>query len=310
MLSSAAAARPRLFQCVDQLLTGTGPVLVPRVAVWAVVVVSVILLVLLVSFAIAPWHGSPLVRHEATTTVVVPDAPPPVALSAADIRRLDEPWEWFQSSNEHRDLLDRIVRMRVELGRPLLILDIGLNIGSAPWAIARVCPDCEVYGFEPIPKYFAYAAYRLPPRDYPNIHLFNYAVCDHVATGEHIWMETAANVGWNTLIAAERTATQVQVPIVCVTVDIMRESGLLPRTIDLIKIDTEGAEHLVLRGMKRTIQTHSTPKPLLYIEVGWGRTRADWAQELDAFQMLFDNGYRAYDMDQITGTSMHWITPQ
>ena len=35
----------------------------------------------------------------------------------------------------------------------------------------------------------------------------------------------------------------------------------------------------------------------------------DWAKELAAFEILFANGYEKYDMNAITGTSMHWMTP-
>jgi FkbM family methyltransferase len=223
---------------------------------------------------------------------------------------LEEPWRWFESSGEHKELLSRVQQLRAAVGRPLRILDIGLNIGSAPWAIERVCADCEVYGFEPLPKYFQFAQLKMPRERYPHIHLFNYAICDHIGA-ETIWMDTSNNVGWNTLIADEKSSTQVAVPIQCVTIDAL-VGRLLPSDplhFDLIKIDTEGAEHLVLQGMRRTIEAHPTPKPLLYIEVGWGRARKDWPQELAAFQMLFDNGYQKYDMDAITGTSMHWITP-
>jgi hypothetical protein len=124
----------------------------------------------------------------------IPAPPPTLELTQTDITRLEEPWRWFESSGEHKDLLKKVAEMRAELGRPLVILDIGLNIGSAPWAIERVCPDCIIYGFEPIPKYFAFAQLKLPRSRYPNVRLFNYAICDHVGH-EEIWMDTETNVG-------------------------------------------------------------------------------------------------------------------
>jgi len=150
---------------------------------------------------------------------------------------------------------------------------------------------------------------KLPPSKYTNVHLYNYAICDHIGE-ETIWMDTSSNVGWNTLIAAEKSASQVAVRIQCVTVDSLIAARLLPQTIDLIKIDTEGAEHMVLTGMKQTIIAHPLPKPWMYIEVGWGVARKDWKEELTAFQILFDNGYEPYDLSKITGTSMHWMTPK
>jgi hypothetical protein len=98
---------------------------------------------------------------------------------------------------------------------------------------------------------------------------------------------------------------------VCVTIDSLVESHTLAHSeFDFIKIDTEGAEHMVLQGMKNTIKKHSIPKPWMYIEVGWGNQRKDWNKELAAFQILFDNGYEYYDLSKIGGTSMHWMTPK
>jgi len=70
----------------------------------------------------------------------LPLPPPPITLNPSEISRLEEPWRWFESSGEHKDLLAKVQSLREERGRPLVLLDIGLNIGSAPWAIARICP--------------------------------------------------------------------------------------------------------------------------------------------------------------------------
>lgn len=173
-----------------------------------------------------------------------------------------------------------------------------------------MCPDCVIIGFEPIPQYFAFASLKLTPTRYPHVSIYNYAICDHIGE-ETIYMDTANNVGWNTLIAAEKTSSQVAVKIQCVTIDALVAAKIIPSAhIDLIKIDTEGAEHLVLTGMQGTIAAHVDPKPWMYIEVGWGINRKDWPAELKAFQFLFEHGYEPYDMSKITGTSMHWMTPK
>ena len=125
---------------------------------------------------------------------LLPPTPALVPLTSDQLVSLEEPWKWFERIGEHKDLVAKVQSLRSQLGRPLVILDIGLNIGTASWSIARVCPDCIVYGFEPIPTYFSFAKYKLPKETYPNVHLHNYAVCDHVGK-ENIWMETGINVG-------------------------------------------------------------------------------------------------------------------
>lgn len=248
-----------------------------------------------------------------TLSSSLPAPPPPYTLSSAELQKLEEPWGWFQRAGEHRDLVAKVKQLRQQKGRPLVIIDVGLNIGSAPWALVQsgVCEDCVVYGFEPIPKYFAFAQFKLPHTRYPNVHLFNYALCDHDGP-EQIWMDPGSNIGWNTLLSAERSGDQVSIPISCVRLDSLWSSGVFQphARVDLIKIDTEGAERMVIQGMRSMIQQHSTPKPWLYIEVGWGKSRKDWQEEIDAFEFLFHNGYHNYDISKIDGTSMHWITPK
>lgn len=76
----------------------------------------------------------------ASSSTPLPPEPTPLTLTSAQQSKLEEPWRWFETSGEHKDLVKQITNMRQELGRPLVILDIGLNIGSAPYAITKICP--------------------------------------------------------------------------------------------------------------------------------------------------------------------------
>jgi hypothetical protein len=75
-----------------------------------------------------------------TTPTTLPPQPTPITLTAAQISKLEEPWRWFETSGEHKDLQTKIQSLREERAHPLVILDIGLNIGSAPYAITKLCP--------------------------------------------------------------------------------------------------------------------------------------------------------------------------
>lgn len=59
-------------------------------------------------------------------------------------------------------------------------------------------------------------------------------------------------------------------PIYAWPIDLLLEMSLIPYAPDLVKIDVEGAEAHVLRGMHRTVYKH---KPVLFIEMHdmyWG----------------------------------------
>jgi hypothetical protein len=62
-----------------------------------------------------------------------------------------------------------------------------------------------------------------------------------------------------------------------------------------IKIDVEGAEHFVLRGMLESLRA-ARPRPAILCEIGWANTHPEWAEELRAFQALEQVGYAPHDL--------------
>ena len=62
-----------------------------------------------------------------------------------------------------------------------------------------------------------------------------------------------------------------------------------------IKIDVEGSEYLVLRGMLDSLRTW-TPRPVILCEVGWGTSHPKWDEELDVFAELKTIGYSICDL--------------
>ena len=63
-----------------------------------------------------------------------------------------------------------------------------------------------------------------------------------------------------------------------------------------IKIDVEGAEYLVLRGMLESFRKWKT-LPVILCEVGWGNTHPNWDEELEVFNELKKIGYSICDLN-------------
>lgn len=106
-----------------------------------------------------------------------------------------------------------------------------------------------------------------------------------------IFVADDGNLGWNTMVAGRRTSGMT-----AISIDVRRFDDLALDVVpDVIKIDVEGAEHRVLTGMQRSLQTWS-PKPTILCEIGWGTGHPDWDAELAAFAMLEKIGYSAYDL--------------
>ncbi len=144
-------------------------------------------------------------------------------------------------------------------------IDIGANKGVYTHALSKLCP--EVHAFEPHPKMFPLLTRALPT----NARAYNVAVSDTTGTAELVipsynkagFTNQGASLDQNKKSAPFGFAT---VPIAAATLDSYSFTN-----IGFIKIDVEGFEAAVVRGMLQTVRRE---KPTLMIEIEeWHRKR-------------------------------------
>lgn len=176
------------------------------------------------------------------------------------------------------------------------VIDVGANVGYlTAVAAALVGPGGEVHAFEPVPRYWQrLRALALDNPDYT-------IIVNRCALGEEegrarIAVTGGANIGWNTMVAgfmpAEERAEEVEVPLRRLD-DYLQEKGV--RDIRLIKVDVEGYELPVLRGLSGFLHKVASLPPIL-CEVApqayplLGATVVDLADYMAGFS------YLAYDL--------------
>jgi FkbM family methyltransferase len=183
-------------------------------------------------------------------------------------------------------------------------VDIGANIGGFTRLMLDRFPDGKAYLFEPVPKYYQYCKKRFSSN--PNIIIENLAVSDK--NGEAIIYTDKNNIGWNTMIQEKKTENMTPVHINTVMFDDYWKGKSDP--VSLIKIDVEGAEFSVLKGMKKTL-TEFVLKPHILLEIGWGKDKHPfWNEEAAVFEWLFENGYERFDYNSINSTRDVLISPR
>lgn len=170
-----------------------------------------------------------------------------------------------------------------------VMIDVGANCGLFTEQILRQ-RDVQAYLFEPVPKYFNYCLDKFQGKQ--KIVVENLALAE--APGNLQIFIDHENLGWNTLVQTKCTPGMVPVDIKAETFDTYAERhGIL--NIDLIKIDVEGSEFRVLKGMQGTLK-RLAKKPVIICEVAWGPgSHPNWAEEVEAFEWLFSNGYQRTD---------------
>lgn len=142
-----------------------------------------------------------------------------------------------------------------------VVFDVGANIGDHTQAYLEACD--LVYAFEPHPLSFQCLQHNCP-----GAHVFNIALSDE--KGE-LSFRGLDNVG----------ASRVR-PDGGIKVEAARLDDLALPAPQFVKIDVEGFEPKVLKGMKETLRQH---RPLVFIEVNAGA--------------LADNGFSAEDIRKV-----------
>lgn len=142
------------------------------------------------------------------------------------------------------------------------VLDIGSNIGYFTLMLARVVgPEGKVYAFEPIPQTFEVLKWNVERNRIENVTLFNSAVSARPGSitfrvpdaGRGLSMASAY---WH--MDDENAQTlEVESVVPDETMDIVREK------VSFIKIDVEGAEGDVIKGIENIVTTW---RPIVYTE--------------------------------------------
>lgn len=131
-------------------------------------------------------------------------------------------------------------------------IDVGANIGF--WTVPLAEKGIIIHAFEPSPR--PYKHLKKLAEHYPNIHVYPYALGEKNQIGTLNLHYTSGHDG---LVIKAHDFAGVQIPCKVRTLDSFHFMN-----VGLIKIDTEGYEVPILKGMVETVKQN---KPRLIIEV-------------------------------------------
>ncbi len=198
-------------------------------------------------------------------------------------QRMMRAWYRRQIEKQQFELDQHEIAALRELLRPGdWVLDVGANVGHYALACSRIVgPQGRVVAFEPVPDTFALLCSNCMAIHDRNITLFNAAASDRTASRGMSIPVYATGLRRSTEAHFSGDEEAQDVWVYSMALDDLS----WPSRVALVKIDTEGHEMSVLRGMTRLL---GRDRPHLIVEAS--------TEALVPF--LSDFGYRLHPMSQ------------
>jgi FkbM family methyltransferase len=171
----------------------------------------------------------------------------------------------------------------------MVVVDIGANIGVYSLFFSKyVGKTGHVVSFEPYKQTFQHLLYNCKINDVNNIFQYNLAISN--SNESRSFYRDAINDGANSFVQQDNMAGSETISTVIF--DEIWEDFLNKKfnKIDLIKIDVEGWEIFVLKGMVKTVTENS---PLILMEHNGFRYKSS---SIDAFRFLSGLGYSCWEL--------------
>jgi len=188
----------------------------------------------------------------------------------------------------HEPAVCKVIQEYVKPG--YVVIDIGAHIGYFTLLFAKlVGEEGLVIAFEPLEETFAVLRENVALNHYRNVRLENRAVSESSGVvllyrDEWVAFPAASHIIPNT---RSRLLTYT-VSAVCLDEYIIESKEI--KRVDFVKIDVEGAEGLVIKGMKKVLERD---KPILVVEV---HGEADGSPS-EALLILKEAGYTLWKLE-------------
>lgn len=204
----------------------------------------------------------------------------------------------------YKEIIDRhLIAAAGRLAKPrTLVVDVGANIGFFSVMLARRT-DISLLAFEPDHQNFQslgrlIAEHALGTR----IHPYMMALSDTTGTGSLYLSDLAPT---DHKLIDSRSSRTVEIAMARLDDFLIQHADFTKTPVSLIKIDVQGAELLVLRGMRQTLRANNYPPILVeYSPDDLTHANVTPGEFFDAFETL---GYRPHTLPELRPRYPDWF---
>lgn len=165
--------------------------------------------------------------------------------------------------------LQRVIRNYVY--KAATVFDIGANMGYVSLCLSRrVGATGRVFAFEPVPDNVKLLRNNIELNRLKNVSVLEIAVSD---SRGRAGIRIAGNLSTASMIWHAKDRSAVELSVQTEPIDRLVEESVLPLP-SFVKIDVEGAEGLVLMGMRSTI---AKANPVIFLECSQAGREITWA---------------------------------
>lgn len=179
--------------------------------------------------------------------------------------------------------------IKKNLNKGDVFVDIGANIGQhSLFASGVVGDEGKVIAFEPIPRTYDQFSRSVQKNSMKNVEIHNCGCGEAESTLEIFFEE--GNISGSSFIKSDDKDLKESISIVKADSILMKE-----KKISFIKIDVEGFELEVLKGLQQTINKYH---PIILIEYSpYYFDISDPNIGFEIISILVDSGYNLYDLE-------------
>jgi len=176
----------------------------------------------------------------------------------------------------YETLETEFVKQEVKKGD--VVVDIGANIGYYSLILAKiVCNTGKVFAFEPAPDNYSILKKNVEINNYKNVVLENFAISD--TNGEIELYLSEESMGWHRIYPSKYCGEN-HIKVKTITLDDYFRNNSFKDKISFIKMDVEGAELGILKGMTSILTNNKKLTLLLEFVPKYIRESGSNPQEL------------------------------